>query len=129
MLLHARLRKKFFYYATKYAQRVHDVIHVRDLFDVDGLPTTPHQMTTGRNLIVRHFRVFGWPTIFKRCEISDKGTRIKNKYLQQGMRNIFVGLPVDSTGWLFYVPSGRKPCIPLDVTFDDHRGRNCAWQA
>ena len=120
MLLHARLSKRFFYYAAKYAQRVHDVIPVRDLFDANGLPTTPHQMATGRKPIVRHFRVFGCPAFFKRYEISNKGTRIKNKYLQQGMRGIFVGLPDDSAGWLFYVHSTKRTYISLHATFDEN---------
>ena len=58
MLLHARLSRKYFYYAAKYAQRVHDVIPVIDVFDVDEFSTTPHQMVTGRKPIVRHLRVF-----------------------------------------------------------------------
>ena len=120
MLLHARLSKRFFYYAAKYAQRVHDVIPVRDLFDADGLPAAHHQMSTGRKPIVRHFRIFGCPAIFKRYEISDKGTRIKNNHLQQGMRHIFVGLPDDSAGWLFYVPSTKRTYISLDATFDEN---------
>ena len=36
MLLHARLNKKFFFYAVKYAQRVHDVIPVKDSVDNQG---------------------------------------------------------------------------------------------
>ena len=51
---------------------------------------------------VRHYRVFGCPAIFKKYEISDSGKRIKNKYIQQGIRGIFVGFPEDSSGWLFY---------------------------
>ena len=72
---HARLSKKFFYYAANYDQRVHDSIPDRDLFDADGLPTTPHQMATCRKPIVRHFRLFGFQAILKRYEISDKVTR------------------------------------------------------
>ena len=33
MIIHARLSKKFFYYAVKYAQFIHDVIPVKDLLD------------------------------------------------------------------------------------------------
>ena len=40
--------------------------------------------------------------------MSYDGTRIKNKYLQKGMRGIFVGLPDDSAGCLFYVHSNKK---------------------
>ena len=60
MLLHARLNKKFFYYAAKYAEKVHDVIPVKDLFDDRGLPTTPHlefldaqQFLRSMNLVIK----------------------------------------------------------------------------
>ena len=36
------------------------------------------------------------------------------------MRDIFVGLPDDSAGWLFYVLSLKKTYILLDVTFDEN---------
>ena len=44
MIIHARLSKKFFYYAVKYAQFIHDVIPVKDLLDENGLPCTPNQL-------------------------------------------------------------------------------------
>ena len=50
MILHARLSKNFFYYTAKYAQRVHDVIPVKELCDNDGLPTTPYQLATNVHL-------------------------------------------------------------------------------
>ena len=69
---------------------------------------------------VWHFRILGCPSIFKRYEISERGKRIKNKYVQQGIRGIFVGFPEDSSGWLFYVPSARKTYISLDAVFDEN---------
>ena len=51
--------------------------------------------------------------------MSYDGTRIKNKYLQKGMRGIFVGLPDDSAGWLFYAPSIKKTYVSLGATFDE----------
>ena len=45
--------------------------------------------------------------IFKRYVIYDKGKTMKNKYTQQGVRGIFVEIPDDSAGWLFYVPDSR----------------------
>ena len=36
------------------------------------------------------------------------------------MRGIFVGLPDDSAGWLFYVPSTKRTYISLDATFDEN---------
>ena len=91
MIIHARLSKKFFYYAIKYAQYIHDVIPVKDLNDENGLPYRPYQLINGRKPSVRQFRVFGCLAIFKRYEISEGGKRIKNKYVQQGIRAIYVG--------------------------------------
>ena len=65
LLLYARLNRKFFYYAAKYTQYIHDVIPVRDLLDENGLPTTPNYFATGRNSAVKHFRIFGCPAVFK----------------------------------------------------------------
>ena len=36
------------------------------------------------------------------------GKTMKNKYAQQGVRGIFVGVPDDPAGWIFYVPDARK---------------------
>ena len=106
--MHARFNRKFFYYVAKCAQYFHDVISVRDLLDENGLPTAPYYLATGRKHAVKHFRVFGCPAIFKRYEVSSDGKCIHNKYNQQGMRGIFVGIPDDASGWLFYVPSEKK---------------------
>ena len=69
---------------------------------------------------VRHFRVFGCTSTFKRYEISKGGKRIKNKCIQQGIRGIFVDFPEDTSGCLFYVPSIRKTYISLDAVFDEN---------
>ena len=87
--------------------------------DQNGLPCTPYQLMNNSKPNVRHYHVFGCPAIFKRYEISDSGKRIKNKYIQQGIRGIFVGFPEDSSGWLSYVPSARKTYISLDAVFDE----------
>ena len=48
---------------------------------------------------VRHFRVLGYASIFKRYEISEGGKSIKNKHIiQQEIRGIFVGFPEVSSG-------------------------------
>ena len=111
--------ESFFYYAVKYAQYIHDVIPVRNLLDENGLPTTPYYLATGRKPAVKHFRVFGCPAVFKRYEVSSDGKRIHNNYNQQGMRGIFVGIPDDASGWLFYVPIAKRSYISLDATFDE----------
>ena len=45
---------------------------------------------------------------------------MKNKYVQQGIRGLFVDFPEDSSGWSFYVPSARKTNISLDAVFDEN---------
>ena len=78
MLIHARLSKKFFYYAIKYAQYTHDVIPVKDLTDKYGLPSTIYQMVNNIKPSVRQFRVFGCPSIFKRYEITRRINKLNN---------------------------------------------------
>ena len=82
MLLHARLNKKFIFYAVKHAQRVHNVIPVKDLVDNQGLPTTSYYLLSGSKSNVKQFRVFGYPAVFKKYEFSDKGKRTKDKFSQ-----------------------------------------------
>ena len=119
LLVHTRLNRKFFYFAVKYAQYIHGIIPVRDLVDDDGLPTTPYFMATGRKSAVKHFKVFGCPAIFKCYEVSDDGKWVWNKYTQQGMCGIFVGIPDDAAGWLFYIPTARRTYISMDAIFDE----------
>ena len=83
----------------KYAHYIHNLIHVCDLFiDKDGLPTTPFMLATGQKPAVKHFQVFGCPATFKRYEVSSDGKCIQNKYNQQGVHDIFVGIPDDTSG-------------------------------
>ena len=44
---------------------------------------------------------------------------MKNKYTQQGVRGIFVEIPDDSAGCLFYVPDARQTYVSLDAIFDE----------
>ena len=71
LLLHAQSNQNLFYYTAKYAQYIYDIIPVRDLFDDDGIPTTPYFLVTGQKPAGKHFRVFGCPAVFKRYEVSD----------------------------------------------------------
>ena len=68
---------------------------------------------------VHHLRTFGCPAVFKRFEFSKDGKRTVNKYTQQGMRGIFVGIPDDSAGWLFYVSDLKQTYISMDASFDE----------
>ena len=119
MILHARLNRKFFYYAVLYAQFIHDVIPVKDLKDDTGSPTTPYFLATKLKPHVRHFRVFGCPAVFKKYDFSTQGKRSADKYSQQGICGIFVGFPTDSAGWLFYVPDANCTYISMDAVFDE----------
>ena len=81
LLIHARLNRKFIFYAVKYAQYIHYVIPVKDLNNKHGFPTTPYAIATNRKPSFKHFRVFGCPAIFKSYVINDKGKTKKNIYL------------------------------------------------
>ena len=67
---------------------------------------------------MKHFKVFECPIVFKEYEFNSKGKRTKDKYSQQGIRDIFVGLPDDSAGWLFYFPD-TKNFTSQDAVFED----------
>ncbi len=47
-------------------------------------------------------------------EFSDKGKRIKDKFSQQGIRGIFVGLPDVSNEWLLYVSIVKRIFTSLE---------------
>ncbi len=119
MLLHASLDKNFFYYAVEYAQRIHDVIPVKDLTDGKGLPTTPHFLLSGSRPNVKYFRVFGCPIVFQKYKFSDEGKRTKHKISQQCVKGIFVVLPDDSAGWLYFVPDSKRTFKFMDVVFNE----------
>ena len=76
MILHTILSKQFFYYATKYAQRIHDDTKLKGLCDFDGLSSTPYHLAINRKPNTRHCRVFGCHVIFKRFENSNESKRI-----------------------------------------------------
>ena len=65
-MFHARLGQTFVYYSAKYAYIVHDIIPVRDLYDKNGVSTSPYEMVSGEIPILRHLRVFRYPSIFNR---------------------------------------------------------------
>ena len=66
---------------------------------------------------MKQFRVFGYPAVFRKYEFSDKGKRTKDKFSQQCIRGIFVGLLDDSGVWLFYVPDAKRTFISMDAFF------------
>ena len=119
MILHARLNRKYFYYAVYYAQFIHDVTPVGDLKDGTGSPTTPYFLATKLKSHVRHFRVFGCPALFKKHDFSANGKRSAGKYSQQGICGIFVGFSTGSSGWIFYVPDANCTYISMDAVFDE----------
>ena len=41
----------------------------------------PFEIVSRRKPIVRHFRFFGYPAIFKGHDIRGEGKRLQNKYL------------------------------------------------
>ena len=53
-----------------------------------------HQLKFKKKPKAQHFRTFGCPAVFKRFKVNKDGKTIDNKWTQQGLRGIFVGMPV-----------------------------------
>ena len=103
LLIHARLNRKFIFYAVKYAQYIHDVIPVKELNDKYGFPTTPYAMATNRKPPVKHFRVFRCPAIFKRYVINDKLKQQKINILNKEFEEFLLGyLMIQLDGYFMY---------------------------
>ena len=113
LLWHARLDRKFFHHAAKYAQYIHNNIPVCDLLDENSLPTTPSYLVIRRKSAVKHFGVFRCPAVFKQYKVPSDGKHIHNKYNQQEMTGIFVRIPDDASSWLFYIRSTKQSYIFL----------------
>ena len=64
ILLHTWLNRKIFYYAIKHAQCIHDILLVRDLYDTDVPPTTPHQYLTTKRKTCETLQDFLLPFYF-----------------------------------------------------------------
>ena len=124
MLLHACLSKSFTYFALRYATVIHNILPVKDVIDNEGNITTPFFLFQGKKPKIKHLKIFGCPAIRKRySSINSKGKTVPllKWDLQRGVRCIFIGLPENSAGWLFYNPSNpRYPTtISSDAAFDE----------
>ena len=74
---------------------------VKDLNYKYRYSSTQYTIASNRKSPIKHFSIFGCPAIFKRYVMNDTGKIMKKKYTQQGVRDIFVGIPNDSAGWIF----------------------------
>ena len=110
MLIRAHLNKKFLYYALKYAMVLHNVLPVKNVTKQNGDVATPFELFLGGRPKIGNLRVFGCPAVRKRYSASERdatSTHMGRWNLQKGIRCIFIGLPENRAGWLFYSPNTR----------------------
>ena len=123
MLIRAHLNKKFLYHALKYAAVLHNVLPVKGVTKPDGELATPYELFHGHKPKIKNLRVFGCPAVRKRYSASEQNTnsqQLSRWNLQKGIRCIFIGLPENRAGWLFYSSNTRiSTAISFDAVFDE----------
>ena len=123
MLIRAHLNKKFLYHAIKYAAVLHNVLPINEITKTNGDLATPYELFHGKKPKIKNLRVFGCPAVRKRYSASDKDAtsqQLSRWNLQCGIRCIFIGLPDNRAGWLFYSPNSRlSTSVSYDAVFDE----------
>ena len=123
MLIRAHLNKKFLYHAIKYAAVIHNVLPVKGVTKKNGDIATPHELFHGHKPKIKNLRVFGCPAVRKRYSASEQNVNSQqlNRWnLQKGIRCIFIGLPENRAGWLFYSSNTRvSTAVSYDAVFDE----------
>ena len=123
MLIRAHLNKKFLYHAIKYAAVLHNVLPVKGITKPNGDIATPHELFYGKKPKIKNLRVFGCPAVRKCYSASDtdqNSQQLSQWNLQCGIRCIFIGLPDNRAGWLFYSPNTRlSTSVSYDAVFDE----------
>ena len=123
MLIRAHLNKKFLYHAIKYAAVIHNVLPVRGVTKPNGDLATPYELFHGFKPKIKNLRVFGCPAVRKRYSASEQNTnsqQLSRWNLQKGIRCIFIGLPENRAGWLFYSSNTRlSTAVSYDAVFDE----------
>ena len=123
MLIRAHLNKKFLYHAIKYAAVIHNVLPVKGVTKKNGDIATPYELFHGHKPKIKNLRVFGCPAVQKRYSASEQNTnsqQLSRWNLQKGIRCIFIGLPENRAGWLFYLSNTRvSNAVSYDAVFDE----------
>ena len=83
MLLYAKLAK-FYYYATKYTQRMHNNIPVKYLcYEMGYQEESLSLHFQNPNLNIKHFTMFWYSVLFKKYDMCGSGQSTRSKYTQQ----------------------------------------------
>jgi hypothetical protein len=78
--------------------------------------TTPHHLMYGQKKDVSCFQAFGcraWVCI-------DPQRRAKGKHTPRAEEAIYVGFPINTSAWSFYVPERKKVVTTNQVKFSEH---------
>ena len=113
LLIHARLPPTFSHHALLYAVIIFNVITVNKLVNKNGFPVTPYELFLGEKPRVSHLRVFGCPIVARKLIITNnEGKTLRNKTSQCSVKGIFIGLPSNQQGYLFYMPQSTVLLCP-----------------
>lgn len=141
ILSEARLAHRFCDVAFTYAWQIKNVLPLRGLLtpisplgDPDLLRTcTPYERYFDKKPNVSRFHVFGCPCIVKvtHRRTNDTDATPENlttqNIIQRGVRGIFVGFPINQSGYKIFIPSSGHFLISLDVAFDEYFSSSNAY--
>ena len=121
LLVHVRLPPTVFHHALLYAVIIFNIIPVKKLVNKNGFPVTPYELFLGEKPRISHLRVFGCPIVARKWIITNnEGKTVRNKTSQRSVKGIFIGLPSNQQGYLFYMPQSNRIAVSTDMSFDEH---------
>ena len=120
LMVHARVTEVYVHFTLMYTtDHMFPVLPIKDLINVDGDPTTPHKLATGKKPSVSHLRVLFFPIVVCKAMAHVETKTLNMRYqAQKGFRGIFIGILEHQKGYLLYVTSTRKVISSYDVVFD-----------
>ena len=133
ILSEARLDHRFYDHALIYAWQIKNVLPLRGLstpINTDD-PTnlrqcTPFEKYFDKKPNISRYHVFGCPCVAKvnrrtpNNAIDTPDTLTNQNIIQRGVRGIFIGFPLNQSGYNIYLPQAGSTIVSLDVAFDEN---------
>ena len=102
------------------AYHIFQVLTIKDLINGDGELTMTFKLATGVKPSIFHLRVlfFSCVLFIATAHVGKKAVNMRYQ-AQKCFCNIFIGIPHNQKGCLFYVPHKRNIISSYDVVFDE----------
>ena len=86
-----------------------------------SVPTTPHCLYFGEETQVSKCWVRGCPAVIRAHTLKYAEGQVvdHSNTVQRAVPGIFVGFPVNQSGWQFFAPSTRGLILSIDASFDE----------